>query len=128
MSAALLAMTGVAKRFGGVQALRGVDFDLKAGEIHALLGENGAGKSTLMNVLAGVLAPDEGRLEIDGKPVTFSSPRDAQAAVHLGSADLIADDDELVLAALRADGNVLAVASARLRAAPHAVAAAVRAG
>ena len=80
MSAALLAMTGVAKRFGGVQALRGVDFDLKAGEIHALLGENGAGKSTLMNVLAGVLAPDEGRLEIDGKPVTFSSPRDAQAA------------------------------------------------
>src|SRR5213595_538835 len=80
MTEPLLSMTGAVKHFGGVQALRGVDFDLKAGEIHALLGENGAGKSTLMNVLAGVLAPDEGRLEIDGKPVTFSSPRDAQAA------------------------------------------------
>ena len=80
MSAPLLAVTGVVKHFGGVQALRGVDFDLKAGEIHALLGENGAGKSTLMNILSGVHAPDEGRIAIDGKPVRFASPRDAQAA------------------------------------------------
>ena len=56
----LLAMHAVVKRFGGVQALRGVDFDLRRGEIHALLGENGAGKSTLMNILSGVIEPDAG--------------------------------------------------------------------
>ncbi|TIU26978.1 MAG: sugar ABC transporter ATP-binding protein, partial [Mesorhizobium sp.] len=55
-------------------------FDLKAGEIHALLGENGAGKSTLMNLLSGVYSPDEGEIRIDGKPVTFNNPREAQAA------------------------------------------------
>ncbi len=76
----VLEMRGVAKRFGGVQALRGVDFDLKPGEIHALLGENGAGKSTLMNVLSGVLTPDEGEMRLNGAPVRFSDPRDAQAA------------------------------------------------
>ena len=80
MTAPLLVMTGAVKRFGGVQALRGVDFDLKAGEIHALLGENGAGKSTLMNLLSGVYTPDEGTIEIDGKPVRFNNPREAQAA------------------------------------------------
>lgn len=80
MSAPLLSVTGAVKRFGGVQALRGVDFDLKAGEIHALLGENGAGKSTLMNLLSGVYVADEGTIEIDGKPVHFSNPREAQAA------------------------------------------------
>jgi ribose transport system ATP-binding protein len=76
----LLSVTGAAKHFGGVQALRGVDFDLKAGEIHALLGENGAGKSTLMNLLSGVYGPDEGVIRIDGNPVKFASPRQAQAA------------------------------------------------
>ncbi|WP_292553461.1 sugar ABC transporter ATP-binding protein, partial [Mesorhizobium sp.] len=80
MSAPLLSVTGAVKRFGGVQALRGVDFDLKPGEIHALLGENGAGKSTLMNLLSGVYSPDEGEIQIDGKPVTFNNPREAQAA------------------------------------------------
>ncbi|MER9950056.1 sugar ABC transporter ATP-binding protein [Mesorhizobium sp. M0047] len=80
MSAPLLSVTGAVKRFGGVQALRGVDFDLKAGEIHALLGENGAGKSTLMNLLSGVYIPDEGSILIDGKQVAFDNPREAQAA------------------------------------------------
>jgi ribose transport system ATP-binding protein len=76
----LLAMRGVIKRFGGVQALRGVDFDLQRGEVHALLGENGAGKSTLMNVLSGVIERDEGAILIEGAPVRFSDPRAAQAA------------------------------------------------
>ena len=65
-AAPLLVMRGVVKHFGGVQALRGVDFDLKRGEIHALLGENGAGKSTLMNILSGVIAPDAGEMLLDG--------------------------------------------------------------
>ena len=75
----LLAMRGVVKRFGGAQALRGVDFDLKRGEIHALLGENGAGKSTLMNILSGVFAPDAGEVLLEGEPVRFADPRAAQA-------------------------------------------------
>src|SRR5277367_6444347 len=76
----LLAMHGVVKRFGGVQALRGVDFDLRQGEVHALLGENGAGKSTLMNILSGVIEPDQGEILIDGAAVRFADPRAAQAA------------------------------------------------
>src|SRR5689334_12477898 len=75
----LLAMRGIEKRFGGVHALRGVDFDLGRGEVHAVLGENGAGKSTLMNILSGVIAPDRGEIRVGGDPVHFASPRDAQA-------------------------------------------------
>jgi ribose transport system ATP-binding protein len=73
-------MRGVEKSFGGAQALRGVDFDLRRGEVHALLGENGAGKSTLMNILSGVIAPDRGEIRIEGAPTHFSEPRAAQAA------------------------------------------------
>ncbi|HUZ63378.1 MAG TPA: sugar ABC transporter ATP-binding protein [Acetobacteraceae bacterium] len=80
MSAMLLRMRGIEKRFGGVHALRGVDFDLRAGEVHALLGENGAGKSTLMGILSGAVAPDRGEVAIDGMAVRFASPREAQAA------------------------------------------------
>jgi ribose transport system ATP-binding protein len=76
----LLAMHGVVKRFGGVEALRGVDFDLRRREVHALLGENGAGKTTLMNILSGVIAPDEGEILIDGAAARFNDPRAAQAA------------------------------------------------
>jgi ribose transport system ATP-binding protein len=79
-AAPLLVARGVKKHFGGAQALRGVDFTLHAGEVHALLGENGAGKSTLMNVLSGVHAPDEGEITIGGKRVSFDDPREAQAA------------------------------------------------
>jgi ribose transport system ATP-binding protein len=76
----LLAIHGVVKSFGGAQALRGVDFDLERGEVHALLGENGAGKSTLMNILSGVIEPDHGEILIDGSAVRFADPRAAQAA------------------------------------------------
>nr|WP_321983374.1 sugar ABC transporter ATP-binding protein [uncultured Lichenicoccus sp.] len=76
----LLELVGIEKRFGGVHALRGVDLDLNAGEVHVLLGENGAGKSTLMSVLSGVITPDSGTLRLDGHPLRLQSPRDAQEA------------------------------------------------
>ena len=75
----LLSMRGVSKRFGAVEALRGVDFDLAAGEVHALVGENGAGKSTLMKILAGVQPPDEGTMTLAGEGVRFAGVHEAQS-------------------------------------------------
>ena len=75
-----VAMHGIVKRFPGVLANDGVDFDLQVGEVHALLGENGAGKSTLMNVLGGLYRPDAGEITVFGERVDFHSPRDAIAA------------------------------------------------
>ena len=76
----LLSMRGIRKSFPGVQALRGVDLDVHAGEVLALLGENGAGKSTLMKVLGGAHRADAGVLEMDGVEVSFGSPQEARAA------------------------------------------------
>jgi ABC-type uncharacterized transport system ATPase subunit len=73
----VLEMRGVTKQFPGVLANDHVDFDLRKGEVHALLGENGAGKSTLMNILYGLYRADEGEIRTNGKPVTFGSAKDA---------------------------------------------------
>ncbi|MGA3490285.1 sugar ABC transporter ATP-binding protein [Micromonosporaceae bacterium DT55] len=75
-----VAMSGITKRFGGVRALRGVHLTLRAGEVHALLGENGAGKSTLINILAGVVTDYDGEIVLGGEPVRFAGPAAAQAA------------------------------------------------
>ncbi len=73
----LLEARGVSKAFGGVRALREVSFDLRAGEVHALMGENGAGKSTLMKVLAGLIQADSGEIRVNGRPVRLRSPHEA---------------------------------------------------
>lgn len=85
---AVLAMSGVSKRFGAVQALKDIAFDVHAGEVVALVGDNGAGKSTLIKAIAGVYTPDEGTITIDGEPVTIGSPADAQ---RLGIATVFQD-------------------------------------
>ena len=74
----ILEITNLSKSFGPVRALRGVGFQLRRGEIHALAGENGAGKSTLMNIIDGILRPDSGEIRLDGQPVTITSPAMAQ--------------------------------------------------
>ncbi len=78
MAQTVLEMKNIEKSFSGTHALRGVNFDLYEGEVHALLGENGAGKSTLIKVMGGIYQPDGGEIFIDGKPVCISSVQDAQ--------------------------------------------------
>ncbi|MBI5812023.1 MAG: sugar ABC transporter ATP-binding protein [Meiothermus silvanus] len=72
-------MEGIYKRFGGVQALKGVNFDLRQGEVHALVGENGAGKSTLIKILSGAYQPDAGTVRLEGRTVAIADPRLARA-------------------------------------------------
>ena len=81
--APFLTMTGITKRFPGVTANEGIDLRVDRGEIHGLLGENGAGKTTLVNILYGLLQPDEGSIEVDGRPVRLRSPR-ASMALGIG--------------------------------------------
>jgi len=86
----LLSMSGVVKAFPGVRALDGVDLDVRAGEVHCLLGQNGAGKSTLIKVLAGAHTPDEGTISWQGAPTRLTSP---QAAIDLGIATIYQELD-----------------------------------
>jgi simple sugar transport system ATP-binding protein len=79
MAIPLLEMRRVSKRFGALDALRGVDLELYSGDVLALLGDNGAGKSTLMKILAGAIAPDEGQILFKGERVTYTNPGGARA-------------------------------------------------
>src|SRR5262245_19914298 len=74
----LVTMKGIAKSFPGVVALEDIDFSLRKGEIHALMGENGAGKSTLIKSLTGVEHPDKGSIELEGQPIHVRSPQHSQ--------------------------------------------------
>jgi len=76
---AVLELRGIAKHFGAIEALRGVDLDLEAGEVLGLMGDNGAGKSTLVKIIAGNFPPSEGEFRIDGEPQHFHKPLDARA-------------------------------------------------
>lgn len=80
MGETILRMEGIDKSFTGVHALKGVDFDLQKGEVHALMGENGAGKSTLMKILTGIYAKDAGTITYEGAAVEFKTPKEAQDA------------------------------------------------
>ncbi|MDN5570000.1 MAG: ABC transporter ATP-binding protein [Propionibacteriaceae bacterium] len=114
-----LELAGITKRFGSFTAVDAVDLDVHPGEIHCLLGENGAGKSTLMNVLYGLLAPDEGNIVVDGVPQLFTNPRQAMRAgigmvhQHFMLVDPFTVSENLMLG--REGGFVLARDTARNR-------------
>ena len=120
---------GVSKHFGATVALDGVDFDVGAGEIHAVVGENGAGKSTLIRILGGVWRPDRGTIRVDGAERHFASPRDAIAAgivtipqeLRLVPALSIAENIALGDLPVRRFGPLALVDRAQMRAAARAV-------
>ncbi len=118
----VLELRGITKRFPGILANDHVDFDLRRGEVHALLGENGAGKSTLMNILYGLYSPDEGEVLIKGEPVRIASPGDAIARgigmvhQHFMLIPVMTVAENIVLAVEpRRDGVLLDYSSARAR-------------
>src|ERR1019366_3194228 len=115
--------TGVTKRFPGVVALRGVSFEVAQGSCHAVCGENGAGKSTLGRLLAGIDRPDEGTIEIDGRPVRFGNPAEALTAgvamVHqeLASCPNLSVAESLCLGQLPSKWTIVDRAATQARAA-----------
>jgi simple sugar transport system ATP-binding protein len=116
-----LELRGIVKRFGAITANDGIDLQLRRGEIHALLGENGAGKSTLMNVVYGMLRPDEGEIRIDGEAVSIGSPSDAMAHgvgmvfQHFMLIPVMTAAENLVLGAEPRRRGLLDLAAARRR-------------
>lgn len=102
----ILTMTGIDKLFGGVQVLHDVSFDVRPNEVHALLGENGAGKSTLMRLLMGVYQPEAGSFFLNGKPVKFANPSEAQQSgismvyQEFGTAPLLSVEENISLGKL----------------------------
>jgi ABC-type uncharacterized transport system ATPase subunit len=118
----ILELRGITKRFPGVLANDAVNFDLRRGEVHALLGENGAGKSTLMNILYGLYTPDEGEIVLDGKPIQLGSTRSAiehgigMVHQHFMLIPVMTVAENIVLAAEpRTRGVLLDYAAARRR-------------
>ena len=116
-----MALRGITKRFPGVVANRDIDITVTRGSVHAIVGENGAGKSTLMKILYGMQRPDEGVIEVDGRPVTFANPSDAIARgigmvhQHFMLADNFTVLENVVLGAEPRKGVRLDVATARRR-------------
>jgi ABC-type uncharacterized transport system ATPase subunit len=114
-----LRLRGITKRFGPLVANDHIDLDIKPGEIHCLLGENGAGKSTLMNVLYGMLQPDEGEITIDGRPHTSRTPKEAMAAgigmvhQHFMLVEVFSVAENLILGREQTTGGVLNMRQAR---------------
>ncbi|HET9648511.1 MAG TPA: ABC transporter ATP-binding protein [Microlunatus sp.] len=114
-----LRLRGITKRFGSLVANDGIDLDILPGEIHCLLGENGAGKSTLMNVLYGLLQPDEGTITVDGRPHTSRNPKEAMAAgigmvhQHFMLVDVFTVAENMVLGREPGGAGVLDLRSAR---------------
>ncbi|MCA3573385.1 MAG: ABC transporter ATP-binding protein [Aestuariivirga sp.] len=117
-----LQLIGISKSFDGFKALAGADFSVTAGEVHALLGENGAGKSSLMNVAAGLYAPDEGRILVDGKDVQLAGPR----AAHGLGIGMVHQHYKLVKAFNAVENIMLAQGGARFSALARSVEEAVR--
>ncbi len=114
-----LQLRGITKRFGSLVANDHIDLDIRPGEIHCLLGENGAGKSTLMNVLYGMLQPDEGEITVDGRPHTSRTPKEAMAAgigmvhQHFMLVEVFSVAENLILGREQTTGGVLNMRQAR---------------